>query len=57
MKDFDPNDPNDPKGEKAAAAEKAKKAAAKKKKAKVGAGDLDDLLSAGLSATKKKGKK
>ena len=54
MKDFDPNDP---KGEKAAAAEKAKKAAAKKKKAKVGAGDLDDLLSAGLSATKKKGKK
>ncbi|KAL3945899.1 MAG: hypothetical protein SGBAC_000050 [Bacillariaceae sp.] len=51
-------DPNDPKGEKAAAA-KAKEAAAakaKKSKKKNDAG-LDDLLSAGLNATKKKGKK
>mmetsp|Transcript_7650 Transcript_7650/g.22260 ORF Transcript_7650/g.22260 Transcript_7650/m.22260 type:complete len:134 (-) Transcript_7650:212-613(-) len=49
-------DPNDPKGEKAAAAEKAK-AAAKAKKSKKNDAGLDDLLSAGLSGGKKKGKK
>lgn len=49
---------SDPKGEKAAAAAKAaeQKKKAKAKKAAAG-GDLDDLLSAGLSAGKKKGKK
>mmetsp|Transcript_9458 Transcript_9458/g.22309 ORF Transcript_9458/g.22309 Transcript_9458/m.22309 type:complete len:140 (+) Transcript_9458:61-480(+) len=51
-------DPNDPKGEKAAAAKAKEAAAAKTKKAKKkNDAGLDDLLSAGLSATKKKGKK
>uniref|UniRef100_A0A7S2NWG6 At2g23090-like zinc-binding domain-containing protein n=1 Tax=Leptocylindrus danicus TaxID=163516 RepID=A0A7S2NWG6_9STRA len=51
-------DPNDPKGLKAKAAEDAKKAelAAKKKKkaAKGGMDDLDALLNAGLTKSKKK---
>lgn len=53
LKDFDPNDP---KGEKKGASQAAgpvkPKKTAKKKDA-----DLDDLLSAGLSGGKKKGKK
>jgi hypothetical protein len=51
-------DPNDPKGEKAAAKAKQEAAAAKKKQAtKKNDAGLDDLLSAGLTTTKKKGKK
>lgn len=52
MKDFDPNDP---KGLKKPAAPAG--GAVKPKKAKKKEDNLDDLLSAGLGATKKKGKK
>eukprot|EP00543_Licmophora_paradoxa_P008945 CAMPEP_0202441468 /NCGR_PEP_ID=MMETSP1360-20130828/999_1 /ASSEMBLY_ACC=CAM_ASM_000848 /TAXON_ID=515479 /ORGANISM="Licmophora paradoxa, Strain CCMP2313" /LENGTH=134 /DNA_ID=CAMNT_0049056473 /DNA_START=26 /DNA_END=430 /DNA_ORIENTATION=+ len=54
LKDYDPNDP---KGEKKAAAEKEKAALKAKKKKAAAGGGLDDLLSAGLVAGKKKGKK
>lgn len=54
LKDFDPDDP---KGLKKAAADKAAAAAKAKKKKAAAGGDLDDLLSAGLSTGKKKGKK
>lgn len=50
-------DPEDPKGEKKAAAEAAKKKAAAAKKKKDAAGDLGDLLDAGLSKGKKPKKK
>lgn len=50
-------DPEDPKGLKAAAKEAEKKRLAAAKKKKDGAGDLSDLLGAGLSMGKKTKKK
>jgi len=53
LKDFDPNDP---KGEKKTTTEKVAPAGEKPKKAKKKDDGLDDLLAAGLSGAKKKGK-
>ena len=54
LKDFDPNDP---KGEKKTASQPAGGAIKPKKASKKKDDGLDDLLNAGLSAGKKKGKK